>query len=196
MHPDPAQDTGPDAVARLVAAAQAGDREAEEALVQIVYHELRQAARRYMRRERPDHTLQPTALVHEAWARLLHGRDLNVANRAHFLAIAANAMRQILVERARAHDAVKRGGGAPRVELEDDAVVQPQAAQDVEALDEALRTLEAREPELGRIVHLRFFGGLSVDETAAQMGLSPATVKRRWVLARAWLLRHMENTSA
>jgi len=196
MRDDYGQDSGPDAVARLVAAAQAGDRRAEEMLVEIVYEELRQAARRYMRRERQDHTLQPTALVHEAWARLLHGRDLDVANRSHFLAIAATAMRQILVERARAHGAAKRGGGAARVELENDMAVQPRAAQDVEALDEALRALEAREPELGRIVHLRFFGGLSVDETAAQMGLSPATVKRRWTLARAWLLRQMEGTSA
>ena len=196
MPDDRAQDAGPDAVARMVAAAQAGDRRAEEMLVEIVYEELRQAARRYMRRERPDHTLQPTALVHEAWARLLHGRNLDVANRAHFLAIAANAMRQILVERARAHNAAKRGGGAPRQPLEDDMAAQPAPAQDVGALDEALRALEAREPELGRIVHLRFFGGLSVEETAVQTGLSPATVKRRWTLARAWLLRQMEGTSA
>jgi RNA polymerase sigma factor (TIGR02999 family) len=196
MPDDSGQDTGPDAVARLVGAAQAGDRRAEEMLAEIVYEELRQAARRYMRRERPDHTLQPTALVHEAWARLLRGRDLDVANRAHFLAIAANAMRQILVERARARHAAKRGGGALRQPLEDDMAAQPAPAQDVDALDAALRALELREPELGRIVHLRFFGGLTVEETAVQMGLSPATVKRRWTLARAWLLRQMEGTSA
>jgi RNA polymerase sigma-70 factor (ECF subfamily) len=196
MDDDHAPGTPPDAVSRLVAAAQAGDRDAEEALVDVVYDELRRVARRYMRRERTGHTLQPTGLVHEAWARLLGGRDLDVANRAHFLAIAANAMRQILVERARAHRAAKRGGGAARVTLEDDMAVQLPAAQDVEALDEALRALEASEPELGRIVHLRFFGGLTVEETAAHMGLSPATVKRRWTLARAWLLRRMEGTSA
>lgn len=187
--------TTPDAVSRLVAEARAGDRGAEDALVAIVYDELRQVARRYMRRERHDHTLQPTGLVHEAWARLLGGRELAVANRAHFLAIAANAMRQILVERARAHHAAKRGGGAARVTLDDDLAIQRQPARDIEALDEALRALEAREPELGRIVHLRFFGGLTVEETATHLGLSPATVKRRWTLAKAWLLREMEGTS-
>jgi RNA polymerase sigma-70 factor, ECF subfamily len=187
-------DTGSDAVVQLVAAARRGDTRAINELAPLVYDELRRIAHAHMRRERPGQTLQATALVHEAWARLMGSRELAVQNRAHFLAIAANAMRQILVERARARRAAKRGGDPARVTL--DEALLPGAARpiDVEAVDEALTRLAAEQPELARLVELRFFGGLTIEETAVEMGASPATIKRRWTLAKAWLLRELEGS--
>jgi RNA polymerase sigma factor (TIGR02999 family) len=165
-----------------------------EALMPAVYAELRRLAAHYLRGERPGQTLQPTALVHEAYLKLQKDRPERWQNRAHFCAIAAHAMRQILIERARARDALKRGGGAPRVTF--DEGLPAQAADrgfDMVALDAALERLAALDAGQARIVELRFFGGLSIEETAEAMGISPATVKRHWALARAWLARELES---
>lgn len=161
-----------------------------DALMPEVYAELRRVAAAYLRRERPGQTLQPTALVNEAYLRLA-GQHPQFQNRAHFCAIAANAMRQILVERARARHALKRGGGAARITLNEGLAASPEPVVDVAALDEALTRLAALDPEQARIVELRFFGGLTVEETAEAIGVSPATVKRHWAVARAWLAREL-----
>lgn len=161
-----------------------------DALMPEVYAELRRVAAAYLRRERPGQTLQPTALVNEAYLRLA-GQHPRFQNRAHFCAIAANAMRQILVERARAKHAQKRGGGAPRITLNEALAANPEPPVDIAALDEALTRLAALDPEQARIVELRFFGGLSVEETAEALGVSPATIKRHWAVARAWLAREL-----
>src|SRR5215203_4795805 len=184
--------TDSDTLVRLLAAARQGDADALNELAPLVYDELRRIARRQMRNERHGHTLQPTALANEAWARLMGARRLDVQNRSHFMGIAANAMRQILVERARAQRAAKRGGAAHQVTLDEAMLPGGERPIDIEALDQALARLEAHNPELARIVELRFFGGLSVEETAAELGASPATIKRRWTLAKAWLLRALE----
>jgi RNA polymerase sigma factor (TIGR02999 family) len=160
-------------------------------LMPEVYAELRRVAAAYLRRERPGQTLQPTALVNEAYVRLA-SQHPRFQNRAHFCAIAANAMRQILVERARARNAQKRGGGAARVTFDEGLAAAPIPPVDLPALDEALTRLAALDPQQARIVELRFFGGLSVEETAAAIGVSPATVKRHWSVARAWLARELE----
>jgi RNA polymerase sigma-70 factor (ECF subfamily) len=154
-----------------------GDRQSANSLLPIVYQELRRLAASYLRRERPGQTLQPTALVHEAYLRLLKDRPDRWQNRAHFCAIAAHSMRQILIERARARGAQKRGGGGPRVTLDEALVAGEDPSIDILALDHA--------------VELRFFGGLTVEETAEAMGISPATVKRHWAVARAWLAREL-----
>jgi RNA polymerase sigma-70 factor, ECF subfamily len=182
-----------DTLVRLLAAARQGDADALNTLAPLVYDELRRIARRQMRHERQGHTLQPTALANEAWARLMGARHLDVQDRSHFMGIASNAMRQILVERARAHRAAKRGGAAHRVTLDEGMLAGDVRPIDIEALDEALTRLEASNPELARIVELRFFGGLTVEETAEQLDSSPATIKRRWTLAKAWLLRELEG---
>ena len=160
-------------------------------LFTLVYAELRRIAAREMRRERPGRTLQTTALVHEAYLRLLKDASLSFESRAHFLGIAARAMREILIEHARGRGARKRGGGAVRLTLDD--VTAPVAAPsiDVLALDEALQRLARLDERHARVVELRYFGGLSVEETAAALDLSPATVKRAWTLARAWLYREL-----
>jgi RNA polymerase sigma factor (TIGR02999 family) len=172
----------------------------------LVYDELRRIAARYMSRERPGQTLQATALVNEAFVRLSAERPREFQNRTHFLAIAALSMRQILVQRARARRAAKRGGAPQRITLEDSnldpsklpAGIRPSAASpddiDMLALDEALTRLASIDPELARIVELRYFGGLTVEETAEVVDASPATVKRHWALARAWLKQALEGT--
>ena len=185
--------TDSDTVVRLLTAARQGDANAMNELAPLVYHELRRMARRHMRNERQGHTLQPTALVNEAWTRLMGARHLDVRNRSHFMGIAANAMRQILVERARAHRAAKRGGAAHQVTLDEGMLPGGVRPIEIEALDEALTRLEAHNHELARIVELRFFGGLTVEETAEELAASPATIKRRWTLAKAWLLRELEG---
>ncbi len=156
-----------------------------------VYRELRRLAAYYVRGERPDLTLQPTALVHEAYVRLLREANTSWQNRAHFCAIAAGAMRQILVEQARAHQALKRGGDRLRVTLADDSASAGSPDPDVEALDEALSVLAALEPRQARLVELRYFGGLTIEEASAQIGVAPATAKRDWAVARAWLRRRL-----
>ncbi|MDH4063875.1 MAG: ECF-type sigma factor [Acidobacteriota bacterium] len=182
----------PDDLARLVDEASGGNREALAALMPLVYDELHRLAAAYMRRERPGQTIQATALVHEAYLRLLGEPHTRWQNRAHFCAIAARSMRQILVERARARGRLKRAGDQQRVTLSDEiAGAHPSSAIDVEALDEALTRLGAMDADLARLVELRYFGGLSIEETAAAMSISPATAKRRWTAARAWLRREL-----
>ena len=164
-----------------------------EELLPIVYQELRRLAAAYLRREKPGQTLQPTALVHEAYLRLLKDRPDRWQNRAHFCAIAAHSMRQILIERARARGAAKRGGARPRVTLDEGLVAGEDRSIDLLALDEALERLAQLDPEQARLVELRFFGGLTVEETAEAMNISPATVKRHWTVAKAWLARELEG---
>ena len=166
-----------------------------DALLPLVYQELRRLAASYLRREKPGQTLQPTALVHEAYLRLMKDRPDRWQNRAHFCAIAAHSMRQILIERARARGAVKRGGARPRVTLDEGLVAGEDRSIDLLALDEALERLAAMDPEQARLVELRFFGGLTVEETAEAMEISPATVKRHWTVAAAWLARELEGNS-
>lgn len=159
----------------------------------LVYDELRRIAARYISRERPGQTLQATALVNEAFVRLAAERARTFANRTHFLAIAALSMRQILVQRARARAAAKRGGAPMRVTLDEGLKASEGASIDVLALDEVLTRLAAIDPEQAHIVELRYFGGLTVEETADAVGVSPATVKRQWAMARAWLKRALEG---
>jgi RNA polymerase sigma factor (TIGR02999 family) len=168
-----------------------------DALLPIVYEELRRLAAAYLRRERPGQTLQPTALVHEAYLRLMKDRPDRWQNRAHFCAIAAHSMRQILIERARARGAQKRGGAQPRVTLDEALVAadgREEPSVDLVALDDALARLEAIDADQARLVELRFFGGLTIEETAEAMNISPATVKRHWTVARAWLARELAGT--
>jgi RNA polymerase sigma-70 factor, ECF subfamily len=159
----------------------------------VVYDELRRLARRYMARERAGQTIQATALVHEAYLRLMKEKASGWHNRAHFCAIAAGSMREILVERARARAAAKRGGSQVRVSLSDVRASGKDASFDMLALHEALERLSKMDPQLVRIVELRFFGGLTVEETAEAIGASPASIKRAWSMARAWLRREMEQ---
>jgi RNA polymerase sigma factor (TIGR02999 family) len=159
-------------------------------LAPIVYNELRRLAAAYMRRERPGQTLQATALVHEAYLRLA-GAGTPWQDERHFVGIAARSMRQILVERARARGAQKRWAGLDRVSMTDALAVAAQPVAMLPALDEALTRLEQIDPEQARIVELRYFAGLSIEDTAAALRMSPATLKRRWALARAWLFRDM-----
>lgn len=159
----------------------------------IVYDELRKLARRYMARERAGRTLQATALVNEAYLRLMKEKAHVWQNRAHFCAIAAGAMREILVERARARAALKRGGSRLRVSVSDDLAATEKSSIDMLALHEALDRLFRLDPQLARIVELRFFGGLTVEEAAEELRTSPATIKRAWSMAKAWLRREMER---
>jgi len=159
----------------------------------LVYDELRRIAARYISHERPGQTLQATALVNEAFVRLAAERARSFSNRTHFLAIAALSMRQILVQRARARRAAKRGGAPERVTLDDGLVTTDAQSIDVLALDEALTRLATFDAEQARIVELRYFGGLTVEETAEAVGVSPATVKRQWVMARAWPKRAIDT---
>jgi RNA polymerase sigma factor (TIGR02999 family) len=178
-------------VGQLVESARRGDEQALSALMPLVYDELRRLAASYVRRERPGQTLQATALVHDAYIRLMQDSKLSWQNRSHFFGIAARSMRQILVERARARRAVKRGGSRIRVTLDAGLLAAGAPAIDLEAIDEALTRLEALDPELARVVEVRFFGGLSIEEAAEALDVSPATVKRRWTVAKAWLAREL-----
>ena len=168
-----------------------GDQRALDELMPLVYGELRRLAGAHLRRERSDHTLQSTALVHEAFLRLVNQRDVHWRNRAHFYGIAAQMIRRILVDHARAQQAGKRGSGAVKIELDEAMAVSRQRELDLVGLDDALQRLSALDERQGRIVELRFFAGLSVEETAEVMHLSPATVKREWSSARAWLYREI-----
>ena len=170
-----------------------GDRAALDKLIPLVSDELHRLAHQHLRRERPGHTLQTTALVHEAYLKLVKQRQVRWQNRAHFFGIAAHLMRRILVEYARRRAAAKRGGGQPQVTLSDEVVGTGEAAVSLVALDDALRTLAAFDPQQSRIVELRFFGGLTVEETADVMRMSPRTVKREWRVAKAWLQRELET---
>ena len=169
------------------------DRQSLDSLLPAVYQELRRLAAAYIRHEKPGQTLQPTALVHEAYLRLMKDRPDRWQNRAHFCAIAAHSMRQILIERARARNAQKRWGEKARVTLDEALLRGGDRSVDLLALDHALERLAALDAEQARIVELRFFGGLTIEETAEAMAISPATVKRHWTVARAWLARELES---
>ncbi len=183
----------PEVITSLIERVTAGEEQALSELLPIVYQELRKLSRKYMRRESNRQTLQTTALVHEAYLRLLGDQNLQWKDRAHFLGIAARSMRQILVERARARHAQKRGGVQRAVTLEDRMLGQDQNSIDLLVLDEALKALAALDPKQAEVVELRFFAGLTVEETAEVMGISPATVKRWWTLSKAWLRREMSS---
>jgi RNA polymerase sigma factor (TIGR02999 family) len=180
-------------VTQLLAKASSGDQDAVSLLFALVYDELRRMAVSAMRAERADHTLQPTALVHEAYLRLADEPGAWTGNRSYFLAIASTAMRRILVEHARGHNAQKRGSGKAHLSLDDIDAAMPEQGEPVDLvlLDDALARLSSIDPRQGRIVELRFFGGLTVEETATVVGISPRTVKREWQMSRAWLRREM-----
>src|SRR4026207_170638 len=170
-----------------------GDKGALDQLMPIVYDELRRQAARYLRREQAGHTLQTTALIHEAYVRLVDQRNVQWQNRAHFFGIAAQMMRRILVDHARTKKRVKRGGSDVKVSLADATVAVKGQDLDVVALDEALNRLAEIDQQQSKVVELRFFSGLTVEETAEVMGISPATVKRDWSMAKAWLHRELSG---
>ena len=169
-----------------------GSAEALEALMPLVVDELRAIARSFFSKERRDHTLQPTALVNEAYLRLVDAGRIDWQGRAHFLSIAAQLMRCVLVDHARGHQAVKRGGGAPRLRTDLDQILPEARDVDLAALDDALKDLAKVNPEGCRIVEMRFFAGLTRDEIAEVLGISPTTVKRKWIAARIWLYRQLQ----
>jgi RNA polymerase sigma-70 factor, ECF subfamily len=174
-------------VTRLLCDLRSGRKDVEAPLFSLVYDELRRIAASYLRRERRDHTLQPTALVHEAYLRLVDQSAQNWQNRVHFLGIGAHLMRQILVDHARKRHAAKRGGSAQPITLDDLATPGAMEPEDLLALDEALSRLEERDSRQSQIVEMRFFGGLTEEEIGRHFGVSPRTIKRDWSVARAWL---------
>lgn len=181
-------------VTRLLVRLTDGDRGVLDELLPVVYAELRRLAASYLRRERANHTLQPTALVHEAYLRLVDQTQVQWQNRAHFFGVAAQMMRRILVDHARAHDAEKRGGEFQKLSLDENVDVSGGGRDlNLVALDEALDRLAALDPQKSKIVELRFFGGLSVEETAEVLGVSAPTVKRQWRMAKAWLYGQVRN---
>jgi RNA polymerase sigma-70 factor (ECF subfamily) len=188
-------ESSPKQITHLLVAWGNGDQGALEELMPLVYRELRRLAHRCLGQERPSHTLQTTALVHEAYLRLVDQQEASWKNRAQFLAIAAQMMRRILVDYARARQYVKRGGGAQHVKLDEAMAVSCDRAAEVVALDEVLMRLAELDPRKGRVVELRFFGGLSIEETAEILGVSSGTVMRDWTLAKAWLQREITPRS-
>jgi RNA polymerase sigma factor (TIGR02999 family) len=178
-------------VTQLLCLWSTGDRAALESLMEVVYAELRHLAHSYLRRERQGHTLQSTALVHEAYLRLINQNDVSWQNRAHFFGIAASMMRRILIDHARSRQASKRGAGIPLLKLDDAVAGSGPRDLDLVALDRALEKLTRIDPQQSRIVELRFFAGLSIEDTAEVLNISPATVKREWAMAKAWLYREM-----
>src|SRR5271155_4369008 len=183
----------PTAVAALLGDLDISNDKAVAELVVVLYSELHSLASRYLQRERSDHTLQTTALVNEAYLRLADQREVRWKNREQFLGVAAQLMRRILVDYSRGHDAQKRGRGFEKVFLEEAAGVSKEKPTDVVALDEALTRLAEFDPQQARLVELRFFGGLSIEESAGVLGVSPATVKRNWNVAKAWLARELRS---
>jgi len=180
--------TQPQEVTQLLLAWSRGDQAALDRLIPLVSTELHRLAHHYMRRERAGHTLQTTALVNEAYVRLVDASRIEWRDRAHFFAVSANLMRRILVDFARKRGYQKRGGGSVMIALDEDVIPSPQAGPDIVALDAALEALAAFDPRAAGIVELRFFGGLTVEETAEVVGMSPRTIKREWAAAKAWLL--------
>jgi RNA polymerase sigma-70 factor, ECF subfamily len=179
----------------LLKAMRDGDESAAGQLLPLVYQELHKLARSYMRRERPDHTLQPTALINEAYLRL--ARDhVDWQSRQHFIGVAANVMRRLLVDHARAHNAAMRAGGMQRVEFEEGFVLSDERSKEVLALHDALENLETLDPRQAKVVELRYFGGFSVEEIGELLEMSPRSVKRHWALARIRLLQEMKQNSS
>lgn len=185
----------PDSVTRLLHAWSEGDKEALDKLVPVVYDELRRQASRYLRRENAGHTLQTTALVNEAYVRLVDQKNVRWQNRAHFFGIAAQLMRRILVDHARAKHRAKRGGGDLRVTFDEAIAVANEQEIDLVALDAALERLARIDKQQSKVVELRFFSGLNVEDTAVALGISAATVKRDWSVAKAWLYREVTGES-
>jgi len=185
--------TPPENISRLLEDWGHGNQEARDALIPLVYDELRRLARRYLRRERPDHTFQSAALVHEAYLRMAQQDPIALQNRAHFFGVAAQLMRHILVDHARNRRAAKRGGGEAKLVLDTGVALPSKHELDVVALDDALTKLAALDERQSRIVEMRYFGGLSVEETAAVLDISVATVKREWASARAWMRRELSK---
>ena len=183
-------------ITELLVAWSGGDRGALDQLMPLVYNELRRQAAHHLRRERFDHTLQPTALVNEVYLRLVDQHRVSWQSRAHFFGVAAQLMRRILVSHARVRGAAKRGGDAHRLTLDEGMALSPERDVSLLALDDALTKLEAMDAEKGRMVELRFFSGLSVEETAEILGVSPRTVDRQWQTAKAWLHREMSRGEA
>ena len=173
-----------------------GNKTALDAMTPVLYEELRRLARHFLAVERPDHTLQPTALVHEAYLRLIDQRAVDWKNRAQFLGLAASMMRRILINYAEAHHAAKRSGSAQIVALEDALGVFTHPRVDVLELNRSLERLTRIDPQQGKVVELRYFGGLSIEETAEVMGISPSTVKREWGTAKLWLMQQMDGGQA
>jgi RNA polymerase sigma-70 factor, ECF subfamily len=180
-------------VTRMLSALSSGNQDVVSELVPLLYNELRRLAASYLRRERSNHTLQPTALVHEAYLRLVDQKDVHWQNRGHFIAVAAQLMRRILVDHARGHQAGKRGGPLPKLSLDQAIVYSQERAGELVCLDEVLSRFAEIDPQAARIVELRVFGGLTVEETAGLLGISPATVKRDWSMAKAWLAREIQK---
>ena len=184
-------------VTRLLGEWAKGDQKALDELTPLVYRELRQLAASYLRKERKSHTLQPTALVHEAYLRLVDQRNPSFEGRSHFFGVAARLMRQILIDYARSRGAQKRGANL-RVDVElagDPAAMSPKQGADIVALDDALKNLSERDEQQAQIVEMRYFGGLTIEETAEVLKISPATVKRDWSMAKAWLSREMRRSA-
>ena len=180
-------------VTELLADWSKGDQEALNKLIPLVYDELHKLASRYLRRERPDHTLQTTAVVHEAYLKLVNQRDANFENRLHFFAVAAQIMRRILVDYARRHHASKRGGDLYKLSLDEALVTSEEKGADLLALDEALERLAAIDERQSRVVELRVFAGLTLEEAAQALNLSPSTVRREWSMAKAWLHKEIKK---
>jgi len=189
-------EAAPEEITRLLINWRNGDKAALDQLTPLVYEELRRLARGFMRRERHDHTLQTSALINEAYLRLVDQDETNWQNRAHFFAVAAQIMRHILVDHARSHGYEKRGAGAQKVGLDEVMVISEDRARELVELDEALTSLATVDPRKSRIIELRFFGGLNIDETAEVMELSPTTVQREWRAAKAWLRRFIKGEVA
>jgi RNA polymerase sigma factor (TIGR02999 family) len=181
-------------VTQLLADLRNGQPAAASDLIPLVYQELHRLARQQMRHERPDHTLQPTALVHEAFLRLVSESERTWQNRTHFIRLAAQVMRRLLIDHARARRTAKRQGTLQRIPLDEPLLVTEDQSDELLALNEALDRLAAIDARQSRIVELRFFGGLTVDETAGALGVSPKTVKRDWIVARAWLHRELQQS--
>ena len=183
--------TSPQAVTQLLVDWGNGDRQALEKLTPLVYQELKRLAARYLRRERREHTLQSTALVHEAWLRLIDQNHVHWQNRAQFFGIAGEMIRRILIDHARNRQAAKRGDGAIKLSLDEALGAPDRRYFYLVALDDALKDLANFDPKQGKLVELRFFAGLSIEESAEVLGVSPATVKREWAAAKAWLYREL-----
>ena len=180
-------------ITRILEKVSSGDHHAAHELLPLVYEQLRAAAQKQMAQERHDHTLQATALVHEAYVRLVGSDDVSWENRAHFYVAAAEAMRRVLIEHARKRGRAKRGGGRRRIPLTGEELAQNPNLEEIMSVDAAIRRLEERDGRMARIVRFRFFAGLGVRETAAALGLSDRTVRREWALARAWLHRELSG---
>ena len=176
-----------ESVTRLLIEVSKGDRDAVDLLLPVIYDELRKLAANYLRRERPDHTLQPTALVHEAYIRLVDQTRVNWQNRAHFFGVAAQIMRRLLVDHARKHNAEKRGQDFQLISLDENIDRAVERSSELIALDDALKTLAEFDEQKARMVELRYFGGLSIEETADVLGVTPTTIKRHWRFAKAFL---------